>query len=70
MFPGVIGCFRPQNIMHPHPDEPGGADQTPTCVLVALPHGILLLNQSHLEAFPAASVLHFMGNHDAQEMVC
>lgn len=60
MFPGVMRCFGSRNIIHTHPGEPAGADQTPTCVWVAPLHGSLLFGHSHLEAFSAASVLCLM----------
>lgn len=33
--PGIIGCLGFFNIIHPHPGDPAGADQTPACVQMA-----------------------------------
>ncbi len=62
MYPWVIGSFGSYNIRHPHPGDPAGVDQTPTCVQLALapPHRPLLLIRSHLESFSAASVMFLM----------
>ncbi len=59
MYPGIIGCFVSRNIIHPHPGDPAGVDQAPTCVPVAI-HGSALLIQSHLVAFSAASFADWM----------
>ena len=52
--PGVIGCFG-SYIRHPHPGDPAGGDQAPTCPGSAVRHVSPLFNQSHREAFSAAS---------------
>lgn len=56
MYPGVIGFFGSFNIRCPHPGDPTGVDQTPSCVPAAVAHGSALLIQSQREAFCAASV--------------
>lgn len=41
--PGIIGCFGSFNIIHPHPGDLAGADQTPACGWLASYHDSMVL---------------------------
>ena len=36
--PGIFGCFRSFDIIHPHPGDPAGVGQTSACVQVTCYH--------------------------------
>lgn len=57
--PGIIKYFNSFNTLHPPPDDPAEADQTPACVQGQLStlHTIVLLFWTNIKAFSITSVV-------------